>query len=142
MGFWVFYLCVTYIGVEPAGYCVAVAVWRALGIVGPVPGDGHVVRRRVAALSDREGRQRQCDEVRSRNHASLPDLKPSLALSDGKGRGIESDCRVTQQLSNRVLLCFCSEAAAGHYFQRRHLAISPSVYAVSISEDEVGGPGC
>lgn len=62
-------LCFTYVGVESAGYCVAVAVGRALGIVGPVPGDGHVVRRRVASLSGREGRQRQCDEVRREDHA-------------------------------------------------------------------------
>lgn len=82
----------TYIGVEPAGHCVTVAVWRVLWIVGSVPRDGHVIRRRVAVLRSGEDRELQRDEERREDHVVLPNLKPCLALSDEKkGRGTGSD---------------------------------------------------
>lgn len=76
---------VTYIGVEPAGYCVTVAVGRALGIVCPVPGDGHVVRSCVAVLGGGEGRDKQRDEEGRGDHVISPNLEPCLAPCDAKG---------------------------------------------------------
>lgn len=75
MGFLSVSFPVTYIGVEPAGYRVTVAVGRALGIVGPVPGDGHVVRSCVAVLGGGEGRDKQCDEEGREHHVVSPNLK-------------------------------------------------------------------
>lgn len=108
-------LHVTYIGVEPACYCITVAVGRAFGVVGPVPRDGHVVRRGGIFLRRGEGCETQRDKLEDRRgtHVVSLALKPCLQVAfsgeqSGNRVGLKMD-----QLSNRDPHSFCSEEAAG-----------------------------